>query len=552
MSDVFSVGTSALKSLQQAIATTGQNIANVNTPGYSRQTANFTANTPERLGSFYLGTGVSIDSVERAYDQFLTQDVQNRTSSFAFFDSLADTASRVDELFADPATGIGPALGTFFASMEAVANSPTTLPERQVVLAEAQTLAERFQYFDTRLSEFQTELNVRIQAAAGDVSQFAESIAALNEQISLQEAQTGGSAASDLLDLRDQTITELAELVKVTTVPQDDGSINVFIGRGQPLVIGANAEELTVQPNPLVANRLDVFLSAGASGSGGSNITSFLSEGTLGAAIDAGTDILDTARRNIGVLAAGVTSAFNAVHSAGFTLNDNTGVEFFDSAALNPTITVNSVNTGSLSATISDISKLTGSPYRITQGVGTDVQIVNLVTGTAQTVTGPTFTLEGVDYDITGGVQGDAWTVSPTEKAAENFGVVVTDPAEIAAAEIAGAPGDNRNILNMVGLQDESLLFGTNLPPGEGSANFFDVYSNTTSTIAVQTRRARSVAATEESLLTSASARKDNLSGVNLEEEAANLIRFQQGFQAAAQVISTTSEVFDILIRATE
>ena len=151
MPSIFDVGSSALNSLQRAISTTGNNIANVNTDGYSRQLVEFSTRNPQYNGGFYLGAGVEVSSIHRAYDQFLTQDVRARTSTTGYYQLYANTASLVDDLMADPATSISAAMDEFFASMEAVANSPTTQPERQVMLSQAQTLAGRFNYVDARL-----------------------------------------------------------------------------------------------------------------------------------------------------------------------------------------------------------------------------------------------------------------------------------------------------------------------------------------------------------------------------------------------------------------
>ena len=558
MPDVFGIGTSALTSLQQAITTTGQNIANVNTEGYSRQTVDFTTRTPERNGSYFLGSGTQIANIEREYDRFLTQDVWNRTSSSAYFADLATASGRVDELLGDTTTGIGPALSEFFAAMEAVANSPTTLPERQVFLSEAETLSQRFEYIDTRLSEFQTELNVRITAAVEDVNQFATSIAELNEQISLQAASTNGSASSDLLDLRDQQVKQLSRLVGVTTQTQEDGSLNVFIGKGQPLVVGSTPNSLTAAPNTLQPGKLDVFLVSGTSGGQG-NITSLLSDGELGAALDAGSEVIDQARRQIGLLAAGITITFNEIHQQGFDLNGNTGIQMFDPAATEPLI--NADGSAGLTAAINDISQLTGDNYRLNY-TGVDFVLTNLTTRVSEVVVP---TPDGTDlvidkyglefrFDATP-TAGDTYIVEPTGTSSSKFGLLIDDPSQVAAdagieepvgsgINVAAGPGDNRNILELLALQDRGVLVD--------GATYFDLYTNTSSTVAVQTRRATTLANTEASLLSSAESRQGNLAGVNLEEEAANLIRYQQAYQAAAQVVKTAQEIFDTLIAATD
>ena len=561
MADAFGIGTSALSARQQAIKTTGQNIANVNTEGYSRQRVEFVTRTPENAGGYYIGSGTEVSSVSRSYDQFLQTDFQRRTSSATYFSSLAQTAGRVDELFADEATGIGPALNEFFNSLEAVANSPTTLPERQVMISQAETLAQRFDYFDSRLSEFQNELNVKISTSASDVNQYAEVIAELNGQISLQNAQTGGNPSPDLLDRRDQAVTELSALIATTTQAQDDGSINVFIGKGQPLVIGASPSRLDIQPDPLQPNRLNIFVATGDQQ--GVEITGLMDGGEIGAALAAYDDVIDQARRDIGTLAAGLTITFNQVHREGYGLTSPTnGLDFFDPAAgkpADPAAQTSNLGTASITAIIDDplnpaddgnIANVTGDNYRLDYSGG-NLTALNLTTGETQSfaVAGTNVQIEvdGVTLTIDDAslfAEGDTYYLSPTGSAAANFGVNLSDPNLIAAAQDPNAPGDNRNMQLLIGLQDEATL--------SGEASYNDFYTNATSKIAVQTRRANSLAETEASLLASADSRRSNLAGVNLEEEAANLIRFQQAFQAAAQVIATARDVFDVLIRSTE
>jgi flagellar hook-associated protein 1 FlgK len=575
MADTFGIGLSALNSLQAAIKTTGQNIANVNTDGYSKQTVDFATNPPDRLGANFIGSGVSVASIERSYDEFLTRDVWNRTSSSAQFTNLAESATRVDELFADPSTGIGPALSEFFSALEAVSNSPTTLPERELALSTGETLAQRFAYFDDRLSSFQDDLNIKIDAAVKDVNQFAEAIASLNDQISLQQAQGGGIASGDLLDKRDQAITELSELVKTTIQEQSDGALNVFIGQGQPLVIGSSPSTLTTTPDQVRANRLNILLTSSSGFE--ADVTNFLSEGSIGASLEAYEDVIEQARRDIGALAAGITVTFNEVHSSGFDLNDVTGLDFFDPSAAVPVLSALEGNTGVTSAAVisgginaviydpdpalsGDISQLTGDSYRVSFAGG-NLSFLNLTTQETTVFTG----VGGSAFDeVIDGVRvtldaptaaslatGDTFLLEPTRTSAEKFGVVLGEASQLAAASgvggpppVSAGPGDNTNMLALIDLGSASTLVD--------GASYFDAYTNTASRVAVQTRRAESLADTEGSLLNSALGRRSNLNGVSLVEVAAKLIRFQQAYQAAAQVIAAARDVFDVLVRATQ
>ncbi|MEQ8515914.1 MAG: flagellar hook-associated protein FlgK, partial [Chromatocurvus sp.] len=303
MADSLNIGTSALLSLQRAISTTGHNIANVNTEGFSRQRVEFATLPAQRLGDTFIGTGVTTSSITRDFNQFLTQDVRERTSASTGLDTFRDLASRMDGLLADPAAGLGPALEGFFGSVQNVANNPASLPERRVMIGEAQVLADRFQNLDERFRDINSEVNLRIENAVRDINTLARSVASLNEQIVSATAQSGGQSPNDLLDARDLAINRIAERVGVTTVTQDDGAINVLVGNGQPLVIGFNADALQTGRDRFDVTRTTVGI-AGLSQQ--TDIGRFLSGGELGAALEFRDSVLDGARRELGLLASGV------------------------------------------------------------------------------------------------------------------------------------------------------------------------------------------------------------------------------------------------------
>jgi flagellar hook-associated protein 1 FlgK len=541
MPDILNIGTSALTALQRAISTTGHNIANVNTEGYSRQEVSFVTRTPEYSGAGAIGTGTTIGSIDRAYNSFLTADVQNRQSSATFYERFSQTASRVDELLADPSTGISPALDDFFASIQAVSTSPTTLPERQVMLSEAETLVQRFDYLDSRLGEFVEESNARIGGAVADINRLGTTVAQLNRDIAEITARSGGNTPNDLLDLRDQAVDELSRLVKTSTQTQEDGSLNIFIGRGQPLVVGTRSEQLTASVDPLNTDQLNVFMSSGNNLSG--DVTDFLTGGELGAALAAADGVIGSIRQDLGYLATAISRSFNEAQLAGEDLNGNPGAQMF--ADLQPITTASASNTGTaaITAAIPDLAAITGDSYLV-KYEPSGLTVTNTSTGDITSVTGPSFVVEGVEFTVTGtGDQGDSFLIEPTAQGARRMTLLLDEPEQVAAALPGGGVGDNRNVLAMLDIQDATSL--------KGGATIYDFYASAVTDVAVATRRSSSIAATEQSLLRSAQERKGSLVGVNLEEEAANLIRYQQAYQAAAQVIATANLTFDELIAAT-
>jgi flagellar hook-associated protein 1 FlgK len=629
------MGSSALLSLQRAISTTGQNISNVNTEGYSRQRVNFATQPPQFSGGAYIGNGVTVDSIERFYDQFLAAEVRDHTSSQARFQTFYDLSSRLDNLLADPATGLGPTIESFFGALQDVANNPASLPERQVLLGEAQVLADRFQYLDSNFRDLDAQLNGRIEASVGDINALAQNIASLNQQVAQAFAAAQGQPPNDLLDERDQLVRELSQRIDVTVVDTSGGAINVMIGNGQPLVVGNTAQALQTGSSPVDSTRL--IVGVGNPGGTLTDLERFLNGGELGGLLDFRSQVLDPAMNQLGLVATGITAVVNEQHSLGMDLNGLPGGDFF--RPLEAAFTAQASNSGgsSIGVSISDARALTGADYRL-QFDGAQWTLTNLDTGAAQSGPGP-FSVDGVDISVAGApAAGDSFVIQPTGQNAALFGLALSDPRSIAAASplragaepanvgsgaisglavndtaglplagpvtltfnpdalgvgqpgfdvtgigggplaynpatesgknfvlggfefaVTGAPGagdaltivnnvngtgDNRNALALAQLQTSNTLLG-------GTASFQDAYGGMVADIAVQTRQAETGSRTENVLLQQAVASRDSVSGVNLDEEAANLIRFQQAYQAAAQMIAVADQLFQTLLSAT-
>ncbi|MEK9542102.1 MAG: flagellar basal body rod C-terminal domain-containing protein, partial [Luminiphilus sp.] len=349
--------------------------------------------------------------------------------------------------------------------------------------------------------------------------------------------------------------TRLSGLVKTSTQPQEDGALNVFIGRGQPLIIGANAETLATELDPQLSGTLRVTLTAGPSIN--ADVSNFLTGGELGAALIAADELIEPTRRELNLLAAGFAETFNAVQEGGDDLTGTDGVPMFtpveDIVRTASDVNDNTPNSGNATVTftVTDVTQLTGDSYELEYTAG-GVTLKNLTTNTVTTLGGSPATVDGfeITYDPlvpgagAGANEGDAFIIDPVFQAARLIEVEIDDPALIAAAADGQAAGNNQNMLAMIELRDQSLLKG-------GTTSFTDMYSSLVTDVAVRTQRAKTSAETEETLLSSAIERQSSLQGVSLDEEAANLIRFQQAYQAAAQIVAVAGEVFDTLIAAT-
>lgn len=642
---MLGIGISGLMAFQRALNTTGHNISNANTEGYSRQRVELVTRTPQYAANGYIGSGVQVDTVRRMYDEFLTLQLRAGTAAHGQLESYYGFSGQIDNMLADARTGLAPALDAFFGATHALANDPTSIPARQVLLAEAGGLADRFHYLDRRLADVENGVNAQIKITVSEINDLASAIAGVNRQIVLAPGQGSDPPPNDLLDQRDQLIRRLAERVTVTTVAQDDGALNVFIGNGQTLVLGGAAQSLAAVANPYEATRYEVGYSSGA---GSVNISSQLGGGTLGGLLAFRGEILDATRNALGRVAIGLAATFNAQHALGQDLNGALGGNFFSAiGASSPIARASTSNTGgaAVTVTVSNAAVLTASDYLLQYAGG--VYTVTRLSDNTAVYSGAAFPAtiasEGLSLALAGApAAGDRFLIQPTRLAAQDFAAAISDPSKIAAAapirtreatDAAGLPtnlgtgkisagsvsnttnlplagnitltfnsalnqftvvggpggtlaynpategggkqftfagyggitftlsgtpangdsfvignntsgvGDNRNALELAGLQTELTL-------GGGTASYGDVYGQLVADVGGRTHSADINRNAQKVLLDQSIAARETVSGVNLDEEAAALVHFQQAYQAAAQAISIAASAFETLLAA--
>jgi flagellar hook-associated protein 1 FlgK len=388
-----------------------------------------------------------------------------------------------------------------------------------------------------------------MQATVDDINSFAESIATLNGKIAIEESRTsGGQLPNDLMDQRDALIAKIAEKVSVSTITQQDGTISVFIGKGQSLVLGVSVAKLSLAGSSADPGHKEILM-------GGQEISKQITGGELSGALKFRDEILDPAQQQLGLVAAGFTVQFNALHTTGFDLNGDAGTDMFSLGT--PTLTVPVIpdtnNVGSVTATYDPltIGQLTPSDYELSYD-GTNFSLKRLSDNTVTTFAGPPpTTITGPGFNISTGATvaaNDGFLIRPTFDAAKKMATLIADPVKIAAAGTTGGPGlpipgDNTAALSLAGLEKQAVLLG-------GKATFNDAYGQLVTKVGTLTHTAKINSSAQEVLFNQAKQSRENLAGVNLDEEAANLIKFQQSYQAAAQAISIANSLFDALIGA--
>ncbi|MEE9338735.1 MAG: flagellar hook-associated protein FlgK [Methylococcaceae bacterium] len=560
---MLGIAVSGLMAFQRSIETTSHNIANVNTEGYSRQRVELDTRAPNYSGGGYVGSGVNITNIARSYDQFVNGQLRSSTAAFGEVDSFKSFASQVDNLLGDPSTGMEPAIEGFFKAANDVANDPSSITARAVMIDEANGLSHRFSVVNGRMEELRDQVNSDVKSTVKTINSYTKAIADLNKDISSALGRANGEQQpNDLMDKRDLVLTKLSELVDITVLPQVSGMASVVMKNGQPLVMDAQEYKLGTQGNEFDPTKLEITLEP-ISGPP-QIITQQLSGGKLTGTVRFRDEILDPAQQKLGAIAAAIAMELNEVHKDGYDLDGNLGDPLFKFSGLNevPALSVTS-NTGTATLTAAfgnnsanlDTSdyllKYDATGYSLTR-MSDDSVIPLTATGSPAilTATNPSDKLPGItlEIDSTPNV-GDQFFIRPSYRAAANLTVNVTDPRTIAAASslapdgVTALPGDNRNMLKLADLMNNSGMFGN-------SATFQEAYAQVVSKVGGLTHSADINAAAQAALLERATEDRENISGVNLDEEAANLIKFQQSYQAAAQSISTASSLFDSLIDA--
>lgn len=660
---------SGLQAAQSALQVVGDNIANVNTPGYSQQSALQSTAIPTAIGGLYYGNGTQVDSVQRSYSSFLQGQVWTASASASGQASLSSSLQNILGMLNNG--GVSSQVSQFFSGVAQVAASPDDIPARQSMLSNAQTLSQTFQSLGQQLASVGSGVNQQITQSVDQINSISKQIAQLNVQISAAQGNPNGSP-NDLLDQRDHLITELNGQVGVQVLKQQNSQLSVFLSNGQVLVAGGQSFALQTQSSPYNQQTLDVGYA-----NNGADISKSLTGGTLGGLLQFRSQSLNPAENGLGLLADGIASALNAQQAQGLNLNGSSGSALFSTGAVQLFAnTHNSSGAASVLGTITNVGNLSGNDYILTKSSGSVWTLQDRSTGatvastsgsvsSGASTTSLNFSGVGFQLQVSGtAAAGDSFLVEPTRQGAVGMQTVLTDPAGIAAASpFVSSPGmlvsgslQNNNLGNMtlsagqyvsdaagvrvppsdissfptnlqitmtsgasqggsatfqissglgtglvIGSGTVSLggsgtlidipypnptggywqvnLSGTlaasgdafTLSPGgagsngnaqamaalatskvlnNGTATFNDNAAQLLTQVTNQAAQAQNNAQAQLTVLQSAQASQQAVSGVNLDQEAASLIQYQQAYQAAAKAISVGSTLFQSLIQA--
>ena len=545
--NILSIGQSALAAAQVGLNTTGHNIANAATPGFHRQVVVQSAAMAQDFGFGFLGQGAEISTVKRVYSEFLGSQLRSAQTTKSALDSYSTEIKQIDNMLADPASGLSPALQQFFGGMQELATNPASMPARQVALASADSLAARFQSMAGRLQEIGQGINSQIATSVDVINTYAVQIAQLNDAIGRAQGPTG-QPPNDLMDQRDQLILDLNKEIKTTVVKQGDGGYNVFIGNGQPLVVGVTTSLLSTAASPTDPKKIEVAYQtpAGAVLVGEAS----LAGGKLGGLVKFRSQTLEPTQAALDTLAIGLATTFNNQHRLGQDLSGNAGGDFF---------TVPSAASGAsgFSVAITDPRLIAAAAPIRTAAASSNTGSVVISAGTVNAPPPPNANLQqpvtitftsATTFDVSGAGTGNPTGLAYTSGATLTYNgwsamlsgsPVAGDSFSVSAN--TGGVGDSRNALLLGALQTANVMSG-------GTTTYQGAYSQLVSQIGNKTRELDVTSSAAGKLLSEATLSLQAEGGVNLDEEATNLLRYQQAYQAAGKVMQIASQMFDILL----
>lgn len=478
-SGLISIAMTGINAAQAGLLTTGNNISNLSTEGYTRQRTLQASNPSVMTGAGGIGQGVHVVTVERMFSQALTTQVLNAQTNVSALDTYYAQVSQIDNMLADKEAGLTPLMQKFFDAAQSVATNPSSISARQSMVSAAETMTTGYRSMYERLTEIEAGINSQVRDTVGQINTYTEQIADLNEKI-ISASAIGGQPANDLYDKRDKLVADLNELVKVTVTSNTNGSYNVFVGSGQQLVVGSQVTMMSAEPASADRSRNVIGL-VGPTGNIQELPESLISGGKLGGLLSFRSEALDASFNQLGLMATSFTQTFNAQHALGQDLLGNANGsanfvgEFFsvgapevipnrNNPAGSPTVSITRAPVTLNGANYS--SELTASDYQLSYEGGrtppftlTRLSDNTPWTGTALSDFTSQLAADGLQLSATGtfsATDSYSYLIQPTRDAARHFAIsdkIAADPRLIAAglseAVVRGAAGNSGGVTSV-------------------------------------------------------------------------------------------------------
>lgn len=566
--NLANLGITGLFAAQKRMQVTGHNINNIDTAGYNRQSVLVETAGSVGSGNGYYGRGVQVVTVQRSYDNFLYQQLVRSQTTGAALVSYGTEIAQLDNLFSDRTVGVSPALQNFFNGLEAVASQPADPSARQELLGRAESLATQIRDATSYMNRVNENINTQVGTTVTQINSYLERIDNVNKQIVAAKGTTPGHEPNDLLDQREQLVSELGQLIDVRTVEQD-GRMSITTAGGQMLLGGESIYPLHAVRSAENPERMVVGFTSALNVDGKMVVSEFregtIKGGTLGGLLQFRQESLEPAINALGRLAVGLAHTVNDIHRQGVDLKGEAGKDMFSVSG--PKVIANGNNPVSSGVPgvsfykdpvdpadpskgyTQPVDKLTGDNYRIEREDGR-FQLRNLSSNDVTPLNGPDKNggitrVDGLEIDVSGlktqSQDGDSWLLQPTVNAGSSLQVEIKRPQDIAAADKDTGSANGAIAQKLADLRNSKVL-------ADGSLSLNDSFGQIVNRIAVQTQQNGTAAKAQLKLIEQNYAAQQTLSGVNKDEEYIMLQRYQEQYQAAARLIDVSSQMFDTLL----
>lgn len=536
LNGLFDIGKSAIFASQTALNVLSNNIANVNTTGYSRQEAILEVARAVQIRGNSIGRGVGSVEIRRHYDNFIHLQIIGQNQSYGRSYSLDRGLSHIEQIFNEARNlGLGNPLKDYFNAWQDVSNNPEGQPQRTALLQKAKALVQTARQMESDILDTVKEVNDDIGSVVNNINTTTANIATLNDKIAQLEAGLSTREASYFRDERDRHLNALAKLMDYTWYEDTNGRVAILAG-GRSLVNDATSFSLTTQVD-IDGNR-NVYLR-------GEDISSVFHRGQLGGYIAVRSDIEAHSLHGLRKLTASIVKETNILHNSGYGLDGSTNNDFFDALQ----VYTREYSSGGYisSSTVTSSAALTLDEYSINFVTPANYEVYNRQTGalvaSGAYAAGSPINFDGIEVIVDGApVANDSFLVSPLTNLITNMNVAVTDTQQIAAASSnLTLPGDNSKALEIVQLSQSGI--------GDlGNATFDGYYQGIVTDIGIMGKAALDSLTYDDNLRFELEKKRDAASGVSLDEEAANLIRFQRMYEAGARIIKVTDELMEMII----
>ena len=543
---LINTGISGLNAAQNMLNVISNNISNAHTTGYNRQQIILSQANSTHSGKGFTGNGVKVNAVNRAYNQFIVDQLRQAQSHAGSVNAYYGELSKIDNLFSNKESSLSSQINDLFSNLNKLSSNAADPAGRQTVMSSLESLVSQFNKTEINLKNQINNVNNELAKNVDKINSYTQQIAELNQKIVRLQNVSGGHEPNDLLDQRDQLVSELNEIIGVN-VTEQNGQYNLSLMNGLNLVQGSNVNLLSVQPSSADPNLFSIIYTHN-SGATQELTSQNINSGSLHGLLTFRDGPLKESRNQLGLIALNLADRFNEVNCSGVDIQGNPGEKLFDFAK--PTTIANNKNQGqaTIDAVYNKVTDVKASDYEITF-IGGEWVVTRLSDNqqiTTETKDGQLI-FDGLTISINGTpVEGDSFILKPVAEIASSLKMATKDPNKIASgiADNENGAGDNRNIAKLLDIQNEKLV--------NNNMTLSNAYASLVSYIGSETHSAKTSASASNNIVNQINEQNQSISGVNIEEEYITMQVYMQYYQANAKIIDAATTIFDTILGLTK